>query len=390
MKRAALFLQQIVLGVLLAAIGCGSTEQWKGTVEERDGVVYVRNPREGLLQERNPTPIRFELEQTFGVEAEPREGILGSIGYQNVAVDDRGNVYVYDRAAGQLVSFAADGSLRWKVGASGQGPGEFFNAQGVVWDGAASIYVTNAGFSRIDQWTTGGEFEASHLLTERGLPSGTALGFIDGNTLVLQARLRPKDGLSRAGGLLGIIDLGTTPWAELVRREVDVGDSELRFSGFYIAMNTGIGYVSVGDFDSYEFRIFDRLGELQQVVARDFAEMIGYPIADAPSTPYSSLSAPLRLATGHWLTSARWINTDEPAADYAHRKAGPGPVFGDSPFTTSIDLFDPDGRFLYSFHGDPGDPLIGYLETVASDGKLYTSVSDPFPQVRRYNVVVNE
>lgn len=379
----------LALLATFAAVACDSAEQWQGTIEERDGVVYVSNPREGLWQGRDPAPIRFELEQTFGVDAEPKEEVIGTFGYRNVAVDADGNVYVYDRTAGQLLSFAADGSLRWRGGGPGQGPGEFFDAQGVVWGGGSSIYVTNAGLARLDQWTTDGEFVAAHLLSQSGLPSGTALGFIDDDTLALQDRLQRRNGLERAGGVLGIIDLATTPWAEVARVEVDVGNSVLRFSGYSIGMKASGGYVTVGDFDSYEFRIFGDRGKFERLVARDFEQMIGYPIDDARSSPYSSLSAPVRLSTGHWLLSAHWIDVADPAADYARRKAAPGPIFEDAPFRSSLDLFDPDGRFLYGIQSDSRESLIGTLETVGPDGKLYTSVREPFPQVRRYRVEID-
>lgn len=373
----------------LTLLGCAPSQQWQGTIEERDGVVYVRNPRKGLWQDRDLSPIRFELEQTFGVESEPEEEVIGSTGSQNVAVDADGNIYLYDYTVGQLLSFAPDGSLRWRRGGPGQGPGQFFNAQGVVWDGASSIYVTNANLERLDQWTTDGQFVAAYLLSERGLLSGTALGFLDQQTLALKARLPRRNGLERAGGVLGIIDLATTPWTQRARVEVDVGDSPLRFSGYNIGMAVSGGYITVGDFDSYEFRIFDRAGTMERIVARDFEEMIGYPIDDAPSSPYSSLSPPLRLLTGHWLVRAQWIDVADPAADYARRKNAPGSLFADSPFRTALDLFDGNGRFLYSIQSGRGETLLGYLEAVGRDGKLYTSVREPFPQVRRYRVQID-
>lgn len=374
---------------MLLLVACSPAATWQGTIEERGEVTYVSNPRDGLWQDRDPAPIRFELEQTFGAEIGPENEVIGSTGYRNVAVDAAGNVYIYDYTAAQLISFSPDGAFRWRVGGAGQGPGAFFDAQGVAWDGASGIYVTNAGGQRLDEWTTDGEFVAAHLLPERDLPSGTALGFLDDGTLIMQDRLRRQNGLSRAGGVLGLLNMSASPLTRVGEREVDVGDSELRFSGFFISMNTGEDYISVGDFDSYELRIFDRRGALQRVIARDFREMVGYPIADDRSSPYSSLSAPLRLSSGHWVASARWIDVADPAADYARRKAAPGPLFGDSPFVISLDVFDPDGRFLYTFRDDPEDP-IGYLERVDSDGKLYTSVSDPFPHVRRYRVEIDE
>ncbi len=54
----------IVLMALLSAVACSDSRQWQGTIEERDGVVYVRNRAAGLwdgaLRQFLPGPLLLE------------------------------------------------------------------------------------------------------------------------------------------------------------------------------------------------------------------------------------------------------------------------------------------------------------------------------------------
>ena len=383
--RVRLLGTSVVVGALLIA-GCRPASDWQGTIEEVDGVVHVTNPREGLWQGRDPVPIRFDLEQTFGVDREPEEEILGVVGWHGVAVDGGSNVYVYDYTVNQIISFASDGSLRWRAGGTGQGPGEMFDAEGLAWDGDSSIWLTNASRSRLDQWSTDGEFVAAHALRDRGLPIGTLLGFLDSRTVALQSSLSGRLPGRRAGGVLEILDL-SEPWKEVADVEVDlVGHALEQDYGLSAEMFAGCGHVTVGDYDDYTIRFFNRDGGLVRVVTRDLEEMIGFP-EGASDRVYSGLEAALCLPTGHWLATARWVDVPDPAQDWAMRHARG--TLNEVPWRSSLDLFDPDGRFLYGLEAAGSWPSIGYLRTVGPDGKLYTSVSDPFPQVRRYRVEID-
>jgi hypothetical protein len=74
--------------------------------------------------------------------------------------------------------------------------------------------------------------------------------------------------------------------------------------------------------------------------------------------------------------------------DYARRSAQG--TFRSTPWRGSIDLFDADGRFLCALESDGATPEIGQIQVIGPDGRLYTSVNDPFPQVHRYRVEIDE
>ena len=84
---------------------------------------------------------------------------------------------------------------------------------------------------------------------------------------------------------------------------------------------------------------------------------------------------------------ATWpTNVDAPNT-FAETPASERPAIE---WASSLDLFDAEGRFLYALQY-PGRPLpdIGRPWTVGLDGALYTVSAEPFPQVRRYRVVLD-
>jgi hypothetical protein len=62
---------------------------------------------------------------------------------------------------------------------------------------------------------------------------------------------------------------------------------------------------------------------------------------------------------------------------------------------STLDLFDAEGRLLASIRHeaplpDGSRPEIGSPRAIGPDGKLYTTVDDPFPHVRRYRIEIDE
>jgi hypothetical protein len=126
---------------------------------------------------------------------------------------------------------------------------------------------------------------------------------------------------------------------------------------------------------------------LTRVIGRDADRMVGNVNSGGLPAIYSFLQPAVRLPTGHFLATSMWIDVEDPQADLDRRLADG--TFGERPWRSALDLFDPDGRFLYAQEADGPFPSIGEVQLVGPDGKLYTTVLDPYPQVRRYRVVID-
>jgi len=379
LRRYALFLS-VLLGTLW---GCQAQEN---ITEVRDGVTYVINPRHGSHQDQATAPLRFELEQVFGAEEEPRQALL--FGIASVVTDDQGTVYVLDIGDNRLVAFNPDGSVRWQTGRQGQGPGEFQRPRGLAWDGDSTLYTANQGGSRIDAFDTNRDFLYSHLLVEHDLYSVRLRGFLPPRTLVLS---------QTASGHIGteaiLLEMGD-PWEKKTEFMLDQSEGLRVLGNTSIGLDLNItdGELAFGNHHLYRLHFFDTLGTLKRVVSRDLPHLVRpgfWESMDGNSrsiSTYSNVSAPLRLASGHWLSSAFWAtNVPDPDEHLRLSRNGNAP---DVENAYTLDLFDEEGKLLYSLTGEGSTPDIGQLAHVDAAGKLYTIVFDPYPQVRRYRIVL--
>ena len=49
-------------------------------------------------------------------------------------------------------------------------------------------------------------------------------------------------------------------------------------------------------------------------------------------------------------------------------------------------MFSADGRFLHAPERDGLGGPFGYVDAVGPEGAVYTTVREPYPQIRRYRV----
>lgn len=373
--------------LLLAALAFwGCQNQDNDIIEVRDGVTYVTNPLRGSLQDRDAPPLRFELEQVFGAEEAPPEALLASI--TSVVTDSRGTVYALDRGDNRLIAFNPDGSLRGKIGRKGQGPGEFQNPRGLASDGDSTLYTANQGGTRIDAFNTEGEFLDSHLLEEHDLSFVRLSGFLPPNTLVLTSPAWGYVGVNVTGLAMG------NPWEKTVEFMLDESDADPlpQMMNVGLSLNMFDGGLAFGNSHVYTIRFFDAQGALKRVVSRELNDLVRPGIWESMDggvtiRAYSTISAPLRLPGGHWIAMASWPTNVSDPDDYIRlSRSGNAP---DVESAYSLDLFDEEGRLLYSLTGEGSDPDIGELAHVDADGKLYTIATDPYPQIRRYRVVLD-
>jgi len=360
--------------------------------EERDGLTWILNTGPGVWGDADPPPVGFELEQTFGVALAPEEAMLGSIG--SLDVDDEGSVYVLDRQSGRLVAFGAEGDVRWRVGSEGEGPGQFQRPRGMALDGAGSLFVANQGGGVLDQFDLSGSFLGRYPFRPSGLSTFSLDGFLASGRMVghdfLGGTVGTRLAVMRRGEPLELVADGEIDlYPEL---EIPAG----------VSAGVGVGVageeVMVGHDGRYEIRVFD--GELDpvRVVARpdvDHLVRAGVAFVDGGRggiAPMSQLAPPLVFPDGRWLVYSSWPTGVEDPDEWVRRTMldrQAAPERG--PQGRALDFFAPDGRYLGGLHWvGEGGPGIGRPSAIGADGRLYTTVSDPFPQVRRYRVIFED
>ena len=390
---SALRLLSLCIATLAALAACSSespapasgTEAadsaWQGTIEERNGVVQVRNPDAALWGNATTPPLRFEPDGVFGGPGTQISSIAGAI------VDRDGNLHIYDALQSRLVALSVDGAVLWRRGGYGDGVEQFDGVRGIAYDGSELIYVVNQNGTRLDAWGTDGTHRRSLSVADFGLDRVYMGGFLTTHDIALLTGAAHN----MAANEFVVVNLDGEP---VVKTRFTIGAQPmvpippgvvLQLS-HYFHDNT----LLVGTWEQYVLRVYDARGALRRRVTRpvDYLRRPGFAMVEKQylGVALGALAAPIVLDSGYWLVLATWpTNVDDPNA-LAEMPAAQRPEII---WASSVDLFDPEGRFLYSAH-TPGSqsPAIGRPWAVGPRGRLYTVVADPFPQVRRYRVVL--
>ncbi len=100
--------------------------EWKGIIEEENGVTVVKNPDEPLYGE-----LVFDLEEDLSIGREDDDNYL-FFRIRDIKVDKEGNIYVLESGNKRVQKFDRDGKYICTIGREGQGPGEFQRPSQVI------------------------------------------------------------------------------------------------------------------------------------------------------------------------------------------------------------------------------------------------------------------
>lgn len=344
-------------------------------------MVHVRNPDTALWGDAAASPLRFEPDGVFGGPEAQISSIDGAI------VDHDGNLHIYDALQSELVALSGDGTVLWRRGQRGDGVEQFDGVRGIAYDGGELVYVVNQNGTRLDAWGTDGTHRRSLSVADLGLERVYMGGFLTTHRIAL-----PTDAVhNMAANEYVIVDLDGEPAVEArftigAQPMVPIPPGVVLQLSHYFHDNN----ILVGTWEQYVLRVYDASGALRRRVTRpvDYLRRPGFAVVDEQylGVALGALGAPIVLDSGYWLVvAARPTNVDDPNA-LAETPAAQRPEIV---WASSLDLFDPAGRFLYSAQ-TPGSqsPEIGRPWAVGPRGRLYTVIADPFPQVRRYRVVL--
>jgi len=280
MKSRTLFICIITFfSVFILFNACGQqTSEWRGTIEEVDGVTIVKNPIEPLNPELH---ITFEEDITIGAEVGDENYMFGSQVFMNT--DDEGNFYVTDWDRKTVRKYDPDGKFLHSIGRPGQGPGEFQDVSEVRFDVEGNIYLNDVKNQRISFLKKDGNyikgiktptvFERVVMISKGFYIAMSAdnvelgkskkwdyfYGLFDDNFKLLAEFLRlPQE----ANAQYKNPDSLTQVMADSLSREAFVP-----FVNYVLGINDSIYF---GYPKNYEIKVYSPEGKLKKIIKRDF------------------------------------------------------------------------------------------------------------------------
>ena len=161
-SKIAVFSIVLFFSTSILLVSCGKQKtEWKGTIEEVDGVTVIKNPKEPMYGDE---VFSLEKELSIGEVGGREEYMFSEIG--TLAVDDEERIYVSDRKETHIKVFDKDGVYLMTIGRKGQGPGEFERISGMQITHQKELLVFDMRTRRISFFTVDGKLIETLSISE--------------------------------------------------------------------------------------------------------------------------------------------------------------------------------------------------------------------------------
>ncbi len=131
---------------------------WRGSIDTLpNGAVVVRNEGGGLWDSASA----WRIEEELRIGSADGEGPGSFSRIADIAVDQRGRLYVLEGETQDIRVFDSTGQHVRTVGRKGHGPGEFDQAIGMRWDASGRLWVVDQGNVRYTVVDTAGRVVAA-------------------------------------------------------------------------------------------------------------------------------------------------------------------------------------------------------------------------------------
>lgn len=370
MRYRALRHRALLTATLLSLTACGSPDRQKDA-----SALEVHNSDSGSWTTEYPDAVSFVLEQRFGADGDDLNSLL-SWPYA-ITTDDAQNVYVLDYNTSRIVSFDKEGSYRWFSGSPGSGPGEIENPGRLIAH-KDTLHLVNASASRIDRFTTSGQYTGSWSALSLGLqPRGARLiGFTSDDNPIFANQLSDL-----VGADIGVFDRRKDSITTRIRADVpELADAISPH--LQQAVDVSGGLITTGYLTRYAHYYYDEAGTLVRAVTRDLP-IVPPNITNESIANYSFVSAPQSIGSGFWVATASWpTNMGDPDQYYSLPRESRHRL----DYANTIDLFDDTGKLLWSkvYQGDDRAPFTT-IRHIDQAGRIYVVVDG---HVQRFRVEI--
>lgn len=152
MKKHIHFILFIVF--LFLSVSCNQQEiEWKGTIEEKDGVIIVKNSKESMYEK---DILQLEEDLSIGTKEGDEDYMFSQV--SGVAVDNNENIYILDNKEANIKKYDKHGLHVKTIGRRGQGPGEMVSCYSILISPQEEIVVSDVVTRKLTFFNFEGEY----------------------------------------------------------------------------------------------------------------------------------------------------------------------------------------------------------------------------------------
>jgi len=374
-KMNSLFILSLVFFILSAYTKENQDPQWKGTIEDENGVKVIKNPKEPMY---NGAPFELEEELTIGGRDAQEEYIFQQIWH--LAVDAEENIYLPDFRGSHLKVFDKNGKYLRTIGRRGRGPGEIMVPFAIQINPDNELFVNNRGQTRLTFFDLDGNFLrqiSTHNMIRFMLPK------VDSRGNIIAGYMKMEDELT---AYITKFDSELEPILTLAKVPTRTQPPVINFfeNQRLINLHWDIfkdDHIILGEIFDYTFYIYTPDGKLVKKIITDYEgikisgedkdKLIKEEFGDNPISSRIKLEFPKNLPP--W----RQFTCDEEGRiivrSYENAGEGKGVFY---------DIFDPEGKYIARI-------ALKTIPRFWKSNKLYTIGldDDDFPVVKRYRVI---
>ncbi|MCJ7618344.1 MAG: 6-bladed beta-propeller [Desulfobacterales bacterium] len=355
---------------MIVTISCTQNEaEWKGTIEEEDGVTIVKNPKEPMFQGSI-----FKLEEDLSIGQ-----IEGTEEYSfayiwDIIVDENENIYTinFTGSETQIKVFDRLGKYVKTIGRMGQGPGEFTQAVHLQITPNDELMVHDRDSHKLTFFSMDGKYLRTALYMGENVMNVQVNS--NGNHFFYTAEFQrhnvsnswyAANKLELFGPDLNFIKLVAKDEFRNVQGAISPPWMLIRFPSSDLAI--------CGLSESYEFQIYDIKGQIAQIISRDFdpVEINKYEKEKRDLTKRKGLPK--------YFPAFEDFSVDENGRIFV--QTNERQMDNDEFY---FDVFEPDGKYIAKI------PLKTFPE-YWKNGKMYTAEEDEngYLYIKRYKVIWN-
>jgi hypothetical protein len=347
---------------------CRHKETWAGSIETKDGVTVVSNPKEPMYGE---DAVLLEEELAFGGSGADEQSVLGQP--FSLLVDDDGNIFILDLKAFHIKKFDARGKYIRSISRQGQGPGELQGPFSIQMTPEKEIVAHCLANNRLVYFTSEGDYLRETPLTK--VPRAIIIMDSRGD-LICHA---PQPG-EKFMDVLAKYGSNQEKLFQIAAVEALSTEEYFLFTRTIIFNVTRDDHIVWAVTDKYEIMISDPQGRLIKKISRDYVQV---PVTEAEKQDMIERQGPLRpgvkIPDVYPPLQLENLSVDEAGRIFVktYEKAADG-------VSNFFDAFDASGHYVARI------PLrqVRRVPLVWKGNRLYTIEEDEsgFHVVKRYKV----